>query len=274
MATYTTRNRLIKQATAENKGAWGTYLNAGLIDMLDEAMDGITTLSMSGNVTLTDEDGATDQARKRIINITSTGGSTRTITIPAVEKVYTIRNAGAQYVTVKTAAGTGVIVLPGVTVSLFCDATDCYKTGQSGFGLISTTAYTPASSNIDVTLTGFGCSEFWLWCEGLSTSSVASTIGIGFSANGSSYTTAATIATFSAISDTYYGGIALSTSAFTAGGTAMASLANLTSDATSSAMTPVAVPWRRTAGGGYIRLSNNSGGSAVFDAGSVYLYGR
>lgn len=139
MATYTTRNRLIKQATAENKGAWGTYLNAGLIDMLDEAMDGITTLSMSGNVTLTDEDGVTDQARKRIINITSTGGSTRTITIPAVEKVYTVRNAGSQYVTVKTAAGTGVIVLPGVAVSLFCDATDCYKLGQSGFGLISTT---------------------------------------------------------------------------------------------------------------------------------------
>lgn len=274
MATYTTRNRLVKQATGENRNTHGTVLNAGLIDLVDDAMDGITTLSMSGNVTLTDEDGATDQARKRVINITSTGGAVRTITIPAVEKYYVVRNAGANYVTIKTAAGTGVIALPGVSIDMFCDGTDCYKTSQSGWGLISNTAYTPASADISITLTGFGCTEFVLHCEGLSTSAVASTIGIAFSANGSSYTSAATIATFANASDTYHGDIVLTPSVHASGGTAMASLANLTSDGTSLAMTPVAVPWRRTAGGGYIRLSNNSGGSAVFDAGSVYLYGK
>ena len=40
-SSYTTSNRLEKQATGENTNSWGTRLNAYTTDMLDESLDGL-----------------------------------------------------------------------------------------------------------------------------------------------------------------------------------------------------------------------------------------
>ncbi len=273
MATYTTRNRLVKQATNENRNTWGTTLNGGMIDLVDEAIDGFTSLSMSGNVTLTNTDGTTDQARKRVLNVTSTGGATRTITIPAVEKYYVVRNAGAQYITIKTASGTGVVVLAGTNAEIICDALDCYIISRSGFGLISTSSYTDFSANVlTLSAAGLGCDDYQLVIKGWSTTTTPHTITLTLSSDGATYSSSGVILlTTAAGADTFYGSCDIFN---TSAGAGMVNpcFVNVASDNRCAAIAGVAAAaWRHSGGVSYLKLTS-SGGTP--DAGTFELYGR
>lgn len=205
MATYSSRLRLIKQATNENPNTWGTELNAGLIDMVDAAVAGMASLDMSGgNVTLSTANGTADQARNAILNITATGGVDRTLTIPSLEKAYRIRNGGTSTVLVKTASGTGVSILQGQIADVFCDGTECYRGGVSGWGMLSTTTLSGQSlRTLQLTVTGQQFSDALIRVLGGSKSASESTY-INYSHDGTTWgsntppiSTASTNATYS-----------------------------------------------------------------------------
>ena len=126
-STYTDSNRLTKQGDGENESTWGQIVNT-VFDLVDELADGIVTVDVSaGNVTLTTNDGATDQARNRTLRITGDISANRTITIPDVEKNYFIEVAtsGTGNVTIKNISdATGVTVSAGSgNKVIVCDAT-------------------------------------------------------------------------------------------------------------------------------------------------------
>lgn len=111
-STYSTRNRLEKQASGENSNTWGTRFNtSGGSDMLDAALDGRTAFTLSGSKTLTTVDGAADEARSRFLDIT--GGTGGNVTIPNVEKTYLVRNNTEGTVTITTGSGTTATVEAG-----------------------------------------------------------------------------------------------------------------------------------------------------------------
>ncbi len=116
-SSYTTRNRAEKQAPGENNNSWGSLLNTGTIDVIDQALDGM--ISFTGNITLSTANGSTDEARRRYINIT--GGTTATVTIPNVEKVYVVRNAGSGTATFTTGSGTTATVAAGTQAVVVCE---------------------------------------------------------------------------------------------------------------------------------------------------------
>ena len=63
-STYTTRVGLEKQGDGENANTWGLVLNTNVIDLVDEAVAGYETISLAGGgLTLTDDDGTSNQAR-------------------------------------------------------------------------------------------------------------------------------------------------------------------------------------------------------------------
>lgn len=110
-STYTTNNRLEKQAPGENNNSWGTKLNESTIDMIDEALSGVTAFTLSTTKTLSTANGATDESRPAILNITSgTGG---TVTIPNVKKRYFVRNATSGDVIFTTGSGTTATLKTG-----------------------------------------------------------------------------------------------------------------------------------------------------------------
>lgn len=119
-STYTTRNRLEKQAAGENSNTWGIRLNTNVIDLLDFASDGMTSFTLSGSKTLSANDGAADEARARYLNIT--GGTGGTVTIPNVEKVYLVRNNSSGTVTFTTGSGTTADVAASDIQWVFCEA--------------------------------------------------------------------------------------------------------------------------------------------------------
>jgi len=145
MATYTDRIRLEKQANGANSGSWGTVLNQNVIDLVDEAIAGYTIVSCSSApITLSSNNGATDQARSAVLEFQGTLTSSVDITIPSVSKIYFVKNntSGSFPITLKTAATTAkTTVAQGGTAPFICDAVNVIA-GQDATGLGLGTAAT------------------------------------------------------------------------------------------------------------------------------------
>ena len=146
-SSYTTRNRLNKQATGENTNTWGALLNTGGLDLIDFASDGITTISAGGATTLTTANGMTDQARARAINITATTAAT--ITIPAVEKFYLVRNASASVDHIVTNGSSSVTVYAGEVVTVLTDGTTVWRFALRNMGGAKLTNLGAPTSDLD-----------------------------------------------------------------------------------------------------------------------------
>src|SRR6056300_1055284 len=96
--------------TGEQSGTWGTTTNTNLGTAIEEAITGSSDVSFSSaNVTLTLTDTNTTQAARNLrLNLTGTSGGARTLTVPAIEKVYIVNNGLADACTVKNSTGTGI----------------------------------------------------------------------------------------------------------------------------------------------------------------------
>src|SRR3954466_9963758 len=119
-STPTTRNRLNLQGSGDNTGSWGTVLNTQVFNLLDEALDGVTTLALTGNVSLSSANYATDQSRRRILKLVGSPASSFIITVPSVEKFYLVHNATTLPHTV-TVGGAGVTVPANTLTYVYCD---------------------------------------------------------------------------------------------------------------------------------------------------------
>jgi microcystin-dependent protein len=154
-STPTTRNRLNQQGTGDNVGTWGGVLNSQALSLVDEAMDGITSIAVSGNVTLTSTNYVSDQARRRVLKLTGSPGATFIVTIPSVEKFYVVINSTNAPQTVK-AGGLGVTIPAAVMTTVVCDGTDCFAPAQTVTAAIGTVC----------DFAGTSAPSGWLLCYG------------------------------------------------------------------------------------------------------------
>lgn len=105
-STFSTSLRIELIGEGEQAGVWGTTTNNNLGELIEQAITGITTLDVTaGNITLTSLNGVVDQARSAVLAVIGTPGVTRILTIPNENKSYTVQNATANIVQVKTASG-------------------------------------------------------------------------------------------------------------------------------------------------------------------------
>jgi hypothetical protein len=135
-STYTNILRLELQADGENDGTWGQILNDNVIALIDDAIGGTASISTTGGTTtLTTNDGAADQARNKMLDISGSLGSNAIIEVPALSKTYLVRNNTSGSFTVEIlvngqTAGAGVIVAQGQAEWVYCDGTDILPTNH------------------------------------------------------------------------------------------------------------------------------------------------
>lgn len=110
-STYSSRFRLNFQAPGDNLNTWGLVLNSGVFQLLEDAIAKRVAFALSGPKTLTTANGADDEARSAFLDVTS--GSGGAITIPAVEKLYAVRNGASGDVSITTGGATNATVKPG-----------------------------------------------------------------------------------------------------------------------------------------------------------------
>lgn len=122
-STYSPLLRLELMATGEKNGQWGGITNTNLSTILEQAVAGTTSVSITGGgpITLTSNNGASDQAREAIILVTGSHSSSVNIIAPATSKIYLVNNTSNQSVVVKTSTSTGVTVEAGAKKIVFFD---------------------------------------------------------------------------------------------------------------------------------------------------------
>lgn len=172
-STYTSPIGLEKPGLNDYFNAWHTPANLQY-DLIADAIAGTTTLTLTGDQTLSITDGADSDGRAHILNITSSDQHDRVITVPAVSKTFTVRNASSYRVKIKPTAGTATDIMPGTVCGVMVTATHCYRLYTSGWGLHSSVA-TTSGTTATFTLTGLGqhFSDAMILVNGVSTNAAA-----------------------------------------------------------------------------------------------------
>jgi hypothetical protein len=180
-SSYTTRLGLELQADGENSNTWGQRTNNSVISLLDAAIAGITSVALSSApITLTDNDGAADQARSAILYLHGVLTSNCQIVVPSVQKSYLVWNGctGNFNPVVKTAGGEGSTIPRGGMSQVFCDTVSVWVDGTS----IGNALFTAADAS--VARAAIGASAI---------TSIAVSAGVGVSVTGSPLTGAGSI---------------------------------------------------------------------------------
>lgn len=154
-STYSTNLKLQLMTTGENSTTWGTVTNTNLGTTLEEAIVGSADVTFSsGNESLSlSNSNATQTARHIRLNLTgTTGGSTRTLTVPDIEKVYIINNGCADAIEVANSTGSNVSVPAGAS-------TWVYSTGSNVVDVTTHLTSLTLGTDLAVTEGGTGASS-------------------------------------------------------------------------------------------------------------------
>lgn len=133
-STYSTSLKLELIGNGDQSGTWGTTTNNNLGVLIEQAIAGVQTITMSNaNYTLTDFNGVSDEARNMVIVATGTNSATRQVIAPLVPKFYVVFNntTGGYNITFGGSTGSTVTIANGITVQVYCDGTNFYS-AQSG----------------------------------------------------------------------------------------------------------------------------------------------
>ena len=131
-STYSSSLRLELIGNGEQAGSWGSTTNLNLGTLLENAITGLVTVSVtSAKQALTANNGAVDQARMAAVKLTTTTTADFEVYIPPVAKSYIMYNTTAYDATIynstvlgnTTAAGAGVKVQAGQLVTIWSDGT-------------------------------------------------------------------------------------------------------------------------------------------------------
>lgn len=130
--TYNNNLRISEIGTGDQAGVWGVTTNYNLATLLGEAIAGYTAVTiLSTSQALTALNGASDQSRQAILQLTGTPGANFTLYLPPATKIYVVRNTTANVATISAATalngttatgGTTVTIAAGSTSIIFCDA--------------------------------------------------------------------------------------------------------------------------------------------------------
>lgn len=126
-SSFTPSLRLTLPVTGENPGTWGDLVNNGITSLVDSSVAGYAAVAMTNaDYTLTTVNGAADESRKMMLNISGTLTAARNVICPTASKLYFVKNAttGGFAITLKTSAGTGVSIPNGAIAVLMCDGTN------------------------------------------------------------------------------------------------------------------------------------------------------
>ena len=127
MASTYSNLKIQLMTTGENSTTWGDVTNINLGTALEEAVVGSADVTFaSADVTLTlSNTNASQTARNLRLRCTgATGGASRNLIVPSIEKPYIVKNDCADNIVIKTSAGSGVTLPAGKTAWVYGNGTD------------------------------------------------------------------------------------------------------------------------------------------------------
>jgi len=128
----------------ELSGTWGTTVNTGITNMVDEALGYQAYTATGGSDTLTIPDGTTGVARSIYIQLNGTGGGT--VNVPVTKtKMYFVFNNTSSAITFKVTSATGVSIPAAAKMALVSNGADIIV-AQNYFAALTLGAALPVLS--------------------------------------------------------------------------------------------------------------------------------
>lgn len=166
MSTYSSNLRLELITTGTQAGTWGNTTNTNIGTLLEGAISGSVLVTVTSTAqALTANNGASDESRLAMLQLGTSGiSSAFAVYAPPASKQYTIYNGSSYTATIynstvlgnTTAAGTGVAIPSGATVTVWSDGTSFY---QQNTYLNAATLNTPTITGVSIAPTAaFGTS--------------------------------------------------------------------------------------------------------------------
>jgi hypothetical protein len=144
-STYSPSLKLTLIGDGDQSSIWGQTTNTNLGTLLDQAIAGVISITMSdANYTLSSLNGTADEARNAVIVVGGSNAAVRDVIPPVVRKLYTVVNntSGGFAIRVIGATGTGVNIPNGATALVFCNGTNFYQALSSSVNAVNTSNYT------------------------------------------------------------------------------------------------------------------------------------
>lgn len=202
-STYSPTLRFEIIGNGEQANTWGTTTNTNIGTLIEQSIAGLVSVDVTAaDVTLISLNGASDEARQMIINVTGAPGAPRTVFAPTVSKVYIVANNADDEVDIQTTAlGASYTVQPGLATIVYCDGTDFYSATGDALpttggtitgalevnGALTKSGYTVLNANnfntYAPTNTGTGASGTW----GINITGNAATVTNGVYNNSGTY---------------------------------------------------------------------------------------
>jgi len=157
MATvnFTTNLALALPTTGDLTGTWGTAVNTGISELVDQALGYQAFTATGGSDTLTIPDAATGVARSIYIQLNGTGGGT--VNVPTTKtKMYFVFNNTASAITFKVTGQTGVSIPAAAKMALVSNGTDIIVAQNYFTSLTLGSALPVASGGTGITSFGTG----------------------------------------------------------------------------------------------------------------------
>jgi hypothetical protein len=161
-STYSTSLKLELIGSGDQSGTWGTTTNTNLGTLLEQAIVGQTTITMANaDYTLTDYNGASDEARNAVIIISGSQNASYSVICPAVQKLYIITNSLSASATAyfKPVGGSALSIATGRTVLAYCTGTAMVELSGSVTATTATNLAGGVASQIPYQ-TGSGATSF------------------------------------------------------------------------------------------------------------------
>jgi hypothetical protein len=136
-STYSPSLRLELIGDGDQSGIWGQTTNNNLGGLLEQAVSGVITITMSdANYTMSNYNGVVDEARNQVLIVTGALTATRNLVAPLVEKTYVVQNntSGGQSIQVIGSSGLGVTIPNGIAAYVYCDGTNFYNAISGSVG--------------------------------------------------------------------------------------------------------------------------------------------
>ena len=165
-STYSPSLRLELIGDGDQSGIWGQTTNNNLGALLEQAVSGVITITMSdANYTMSNFNGVVDEARNQVLLVTGTLTATRNLIAPLVEKTYVVQNSttGGQSIQLIGSSGLGVTIPNGIAAYVYSDGINFYNaisgsvgnyTVNGNLAVTGTTALTGALTASTATFSG------------------------------------------------------------------------------------------------------------------------
>ena len=130
-STYSNNLRIELIGTGEQSGTWGNTTNINLGFLLEQAITGYQSVTVSASPAyLQASDGTVDEARNMVVALATSTGAAFSVAIPPREKIYVFVNTSGQAATIyaatglnvtTSAGGTTVTIPAGRSMMVYCD---------------------------------------------------------------------------------------------------------------------------------------------------------